>query len=440
MGEKSVCLQVYSCFLLLLAGFVFFPQPCLAGDEFSFDPDEFEKKNLQWGGYGELKAEHMDINQGSAFSLLNFFDSPISTLDRMSGTLQIDGSYSYGIAGVHWTLQAMGQQDDIGWYDRADIFEAYVSLQPTPHVRVDIGKKSYKWGKGYAWNPVGFLNRPKDINNPEESLEGYNIVEIDSIKSFSGPLRTLAFTAVALPVRQGVNEDFGEINNINLAAKLYFLYRDTDIDLVFYTGNSRSSRYGIDFSRNLASNFEIHGELAWTPQQKNIFLMQDGSVVAREESSMSALLGLRYLSENDITSIVEYYYAESGYSETDMDRFFQLIEDGHNLFLQSADTAFLDRARDLSLKGYGKPQPGRNYLYGKFTWKEPFDMLYLTPGLTTVVNLDDQSCSISPEVVYTGFTNWELRLRMTLLEGNGFTEFGEKLNSNKVELRVRYFF
>ncbi|HID01641.1 MAG TPA: hypothetical protein EYP18_00305, partial [Desulfobacterales bacterium] len=85
-------------------------------------------------------------------------------------------------------------------------------------------------------------------------------------------------------------------------------------------------------------------------------------------------------------------------------------------------------------------QPGRQYLYAKVTKKEPFDILYFTPGVTTIINLEDKSYSISPEMVYRGFTNWEIRLRFSLLDGGNSTEFGEKTNSNKVELRARYFF
>ncbi len=94
----------------------------------------------------------------------------------------------------------------------------------------------------------------------------------------------------------------------------------------------------------------------------------------------------------------------------------------------------------MSLRGYGKPQPGRNYIYGRFSQKEPLDILYFSPAVTAIYNIDDTSYSLSPEMVYTGFTNVELRLRFTYLEGPSFSEYGEKMNSNKLELRMRYFF
>ncbi len=428
----SVCFLV--CLLLLI------PIIVHGEDEFSFELDEIEKKPLQWGGYAELKWEHMKINQGSAFSSLNLSDPSLSTRDRFSGSLQIDGRYDQGIISLNWTLKAAAQQDDLGWADTTDIYETYVSIKPTPHFTGGLGKKAYKWGKGYAWDPVGFINRRKDPNDPEEALEGYITGEIDLIKSFAGPLQTAALTTVILPVWDEVNDDFGEINNVNLAVKLYLLYYDTDIDLIYYSGNSRSTRYGLDFSRNLATNFEIHGEFAYIPDQKRVRLLADYSVLVEEISATSWLLGLRYLSENDLTSIIEYYHNDAGYSKEDMDHFFQLIAEGENQFIAARDDSLLSKAQDLSLKGYGRPQPGRNYLYTKFSQKEPYDILYLSPGLTTIVNLDDSSFSVTPEVVYTGITNWEMRLRFSYFGGGKSSEYGEKLYRNKLEVRLRYFF
>ncbi len=381
----------------------------------------------------------MDINQGSVFSRLNLTDPGISTFDRLTGSIQLDGSYEQGISSLNWQLVAAAQQDTLGWADLADINSAYLSVKPNVSLALSLGKKSYMWGKGYAWNPAGFINRHKDPNNPENSLEGYVTLESDYIKSFQGSLQTAALTLALLPVWEDINEDFGESNNVNLAAKLYFLYLDTDIDLILLAGNSRSNRVGLDFSTNLAPHFEIHGEAAYIPELQKIVLHGDSSSSIDTNTAFSTLLGIRYLSENDVTSIIEYYYNGGGYSEEEMSRFYHVAETG---FTQNPalGTTLLDKARELSLKGYGRPQPGRHYLYAKFTRKEPFDILYFTPGLTTMVNLEDHSYSIIPEGIYTGLTNWEFRLRFSLLNGGTHTEYGEKLNSNKLELRIRYFF
>ncbi len=333
-----------------------------------------------------------------------------------------------------------GQQDDLGWHDMADVFAAYANIKPSPYATVSLGKKPYKWGKGYAWNPVGFINRRKDPNNPDESLEGYLTAEADFIKSFAGQLQTVALTTVLLPVYDEINDDFGQQDKLNLAAKLYFLVLDTDIDLLLLTGDSRSTSYGIDFSKNLATNFEIHGELAWTLDQQKFTIQEEGTLISGQDDVLSWLLGIRYLSENDITSIIEYYHNDGGYTEGEMSSFFHFAIEAGEDFQQTASRLLLDRALDASLKGYGRPQPGRNYLYSRFSQKESFDILYFTPALTTIINLDDESYTLTPELIYSGFTNWEMRLRFSYLNGGTYTEYGEKQNSSKLEFRLRYFF
>ncbi|MFO7605088.1 MAG: hypothetical protein R6W72_02125 [Desulfurivibrionaceae bacterium] len=401
---------------------------------------EFEKKPFEWGGYLELKFEHSDLNQDGVLYSASFHNDRRSTLDRFATTLQLDGSYAKGIASFNWLGQATARQDDISWDDKADIFEAYASIKPTPVATVDLGKKVFRWGKGYAWNPAGFIARPKDPLNPEEALEGYVGAGLDLVKSFSGPLRTAALTTVVLPVWPGVNEDFGEVNQTNLAAKLYLLYRDTDFDFIWYSGDSRPAGYGMDFSRNVTPNFEIHGELAHVPKQETMALAADGSIAPRKRADTSYLLGLRYLTKNELTTIIEFYHNDDGYTGAELDLYYQLLVDAEKLFSDSGDQTLFRKAAAAGLNGYRKPQPGRNYLYVKFSLKEPYDLLYFIPGATAIVNLDDNSYSLSPEAVYTGFTNWEMRLRFSIINGGVFTENGEKQNSNKLELRVRYFF
>jgi hypothetical protein len=414
------------------------PTVC-AGEEFGFNLAEFEKKELEWGGYLELKGEHLELHENSALGILRFYRDRPSTLDRFSTTLQLDGSFSRGAATLNWVLQGSAAQDDADWEDTAEVFEGYASLKASPHATFDLGKKVFKWGKGYAWNPAGFIDRAKDPDDPEQALEGFIGAGADLIKSFAGPLRNLAFTAVILPVWRGINEDFGDRDQVNLAAKLYLLYRDTDLDFIWYTGNSRSSRYGFDFSRNLATNLEIHGEVAHIPKQPKNILQPDNRVELREVTDTSYLLGVRYLGENDLTTIIEYYHNDDGYSEEELGRFYALVAEGYSRFLSSGSTTLLDQAAGLS-QLYGRPQAGRNYLYARAVQKEPFDLLYFAPAITAIVNLDDRSFSVSPEAVYTGFTNWEMRLRFSLINGGYHTEHAEKQNSSRLELRLRYFF
>ncbi|MCB2215206.1 hypothetical protein [Desulfofustis glycolicus] len=414
--------------LLLGTGLALLTGPAAAADTFSFDVEEFSRKPYDFNGYAELKAEHEAIDESGALGRIDGSEPLDSTRQRATGTVQFSGTYRWSQASFNWLLTAAGQQASDGWHDTADVYEAFFDVTPATNTTATIGKTSYNWGTGYAWNPVGFINRPKDPGDPEESREGYLTMAAETIKSFDGALRNVAVTGVLLPVLSGVNEDFGAADQLDLAVKVYLLLLDTDIDLVALIGDDQTSRFGIDFSRNLTTNFEVHGEIAYRHETTKVVLSPDGSVVRRSESASSWLLGLRHLSTFELTTIIEYYHNGGGYSDEELSRFYRLV-----------DTA-PQQARSLARSGYGRPFAGRDYLYARFSVKEPFDLLYLTPALTTIVNIADGSFSLAPELMYTGFTNWELRLRVTLLAGEAGTEYGEKANDARAELRLRYYF
>jgi hypothetical protein len=415
------------------------PAPLLAED-FSFDVEEFEKKSLETGGYAEFKWEHINLNEQGALDWLNRYDDPANTLDRLSATVQLKGSYVKEIVSLNWLLNASGYWSEDEWDDEVDVFETYGFLKPTDNFNISLGKKAYKWGKGYAWNPTGFLNRMKDPNNPDEALEGYITAEAEVIKSFTGNLKTLALTTVLLPVTDDFNDDFGKEADTNIAARMYLLLFDTDLDMMFYTGDSKSTRFGVDFSRNITSNFEVHGEYAYFPEWEKVYLQGNGNSTWREEAVHSYLFGIRHLTEFNLTSIIEYYHNGGGYSSDELDEFYDLVNQGAAEFNETAVDSLLQKAKKLGQQGYTKPYLGTDYLYGRFSFKEPWDILYFTPALTVIYNLDDESYTITPELIYTGFTNWEFRLRFSMLGGGDATEYGEKLNQNKVELRVRWFY
>ncbi len=416
------------------------PVLAVAGEDFSLELSEFEKKPCTIGGFAEIRWERMDIREDGAAAFLNFHDTPISTLNRLTTALQFKGSYTQGIAGFNWLAAASASQDDLGWADSLDLYEGYLALHPTPAINAAAGKKAYTWGKGYAWNPVGFINRTKDPNNPEEALEGFVTAEAEWIRSFSGDLRNVALTSVLLPVEGDLNDDYGSEGHVNLAAKLYLLYLDTDFDFIAYTGDSRTNRFGFDFSRNITSNFEIHGEIAHLTDLDRPVLQEGREISVETDDITSVLVGIRHLSSHDLTSIIEYYHNGGGYSAEEMSRFYDRVDEAEGQLTNSGDDDLLGVMTQLGARGYTRPYAGKEYLYARISQKEPFDILYFTPAMTTIVNLDDGSFSATPELTYTGFTNWELQLRYAILEGDANREYGEKQNSNKIELRVRYFF
>jgi hypothetical protein len=404
----------------------------LSAEEFSFDVEEFEKSPWSLDGYVQGNLLYTDPNHGSDFHRLASLGKDPED-GRFQGGLGLQAGLTYQRGPFKAYALSMMTEDYSGddWTGDAILYEGNLSLQLNPNVYFTLGKTLLRWGKGYAWTPTNFVARDKSPSDPDLALEGYWLGLAEFVKSFPGPLKTLAFTGVILPVSDGVNGDFGQKGHIDVAGKLYLLLYDTDIDIIALSDGSRTASYGLTASRNLTTNLEIHGELALVTDFERKVVDVDGTVAVEEDDAWSYLIGLRYLAPTDTTFIVEYFHNGKGYSGKESGRFFD--------FVNGEDDARLAASRP-SITGYQRPHFMQNYLYLKASQKEPFGWLYVAPSLFTIVNLDDGSFSLTPEVTYTKFDNLELRFRLSYLDGSDGSEYGEKASNWLAELRVRYFF
>ncbi len=435
---------------LLLCSSLFFLSalPLYAQGEYEIDLSEIEKeiertveKPYSLGGFVEFEPTLFGLDQDAAFYRLRFFDRDEGTiLDQYNFRLRPEGTYRKGMLSLSARLDTLVEYNYQGRDSETQLFEGFASLKPHPSFTLDVGKKVVKWGKGYAWNPVAFIDRPKDPEDPEEALEGFYLATANIIRSFAGSLRTVSLTPVLLPVSDEVNEEFGEPSHLNFAAKLYLLLYDTDIDFLVFTGGSRTTRYGVDFAKNLRPNFEIHGEWALINNFETMVINEQGERSLRTADVMSYLVGLRYLTQQETTFILEYYRNGTGFTRAEMGDFFQFVDTSYRTFVQTGEESGLRRGLQLAEGAYGRPNPMRHYLYFRASQKEPFDILYFTPALTSIVNVTDGGFVLIPELAYSPRTNLELRLRGAILVGRQDTEYGEKQNDYRVELRVRYHF
>ena len=436
-GRGGIMSRTQILFTLLLT--IFISSESFA-EEYKFEVSEIEKKPYFMGGYLEFRPDLFVLDKDAALYKLNFFNrNEGNTIEHYNGRLWIEGSYEKGIIGLFLKTNLGLGYSYQGWDDETRIYEGYLSLKPSSSLTIDLGKRTFLWGKGYAWNPVAFVDRPKNLDDSDLPREGFIAVTADYIKSFSGPLKTLSVAPVIFPVYHHVNKTFGEINHINVAGRVYFLFYDTDIDFLFLTGESKTNRFGLDFSRNITTNLEIHGEFAFINSHKKKVVGSNGKVSESEFDAKSYLLGIRYLTPWEMTCILEYYHNGAGYSHSEMNDFFSFIDKGFDQFLTSGNTKLLKKAGGLNQGNFGVISPMKDYLYLRISQKESFNILYFTPAITGIMNLDG-SFSISPELLYGGIKNWEFRLKGFAFVGSKRTEFGEKQNNYRVELRVRYYF
>jgi hypothetical protein len=411
-----------------------------AEPDLDFSIPEAESKFFEFGGYLEGKETVLGLNKDSLLYRQKYAGQHTADTQFVSGLGgKLEGKAQTGIATAYARFRLDGQKDVAEGWTWANTFEeAYLSLKPAHSVTLEAGKRVMKWGKGYAWNPVGFVSRPKNPDEPEETLEGYGMLNADLIKSFDGPLQTLAFTPVVIPVTEFGNSEWGRGGAVAYGAKLYALFKDTDIDLMLLTGESTSTRAGMDFSRNVTTEFEVHGEAAMNFDTTRTISDSQGNLRTEHLDAASYLLGMRYLNSYDATFIFEYYHNGLGYSRSEASDYFDFVRNALAAFA-GGDPSKLKKSRSFS-QTYMTQNYGRDYLYLRVSQKEPFDILYLTPALTGMLNLNDQSFSLAPEITYSPTTNMEFRLKSTFTFGASASEYGEKINGSKTELRLRYYF
>ena len=268
----------------------------LHGDEYDFDMNSIEQKPYEYSGYLRLDEKAQRLN-GSGEEYQNQL--------RLEGLL--DFSYDYEDFSLKSSF--MGTRDYVDeTFSQSSICvnDFYVEKKLNANHSFLVGKESLAWGKGYFYNPVAFFDRPKDPMDPTQAREGFFMAKYGYNKSFQGELKNLSFDVAYLPSRNEINRDYGEfyneeVDSNNMAMRLYALAYDTDFDLIYSHSNVESDKIGFDFSKNLQTNFEIHGEYA------NVL-----------DAGNSYLLGLRYLTEFELTITSEYLYFSDGLNEEEL--------------------------------------------------------------------------------------------------------------------------
>lgn len=404
----------------------------------SFDPSAYDKKAFEWTGFIEARPERQWLRQGSAGYVLQYPGEVRRTANRLGGAAELSGVLRHRSLSFNFTGHASWLDEPRGSDDDSRMYEAYGGWQIDERNNVEVGKRALRWGKGYAWSPVAFLERAKDPTDPELAREGFVMATAAWVRSFGGAVKTLSVTAAVVPTTSSLNADFGgaatNATHTNPALKLYGLVYDTDIDLIWASRGSRGPRFGIDFSRNLGRQLEVHGEWARVADAPRAVLAAGNALQVQTRTYDSGLIGLRYLTKRDATIIFELYRNGGGYATEELSAFYDLVR-------ASATNPVLSQAANrAAAQGYNRPNAAQRYVYLRMSQKEPFDILDFTPSVSLIANTSDRSWSLIPELLYTGVKNFELRVRVALNRGDAGSEYGERVVRSRVELRARLYF
>ena len=298
------------------------------------------------------------------------------------------------------------------------------------------------WGKGHAWNPLSFLDSPRDPLDPDMPHTGLIFLGTEYEREFPpgpDPLQGLTFTSVIFPVQEKINEEFGHPNHWNMAGKLSLLFWNTEIDWVVLKGKSRPERYGFDFSRKLNPFLELYADYWTSPQYEKVFLDQSGKLWKTEYTAFCSSGGLRYERWGTCWT-VEYYRNKAGFNPEEMDSYYNYLQTVVDGYPKEGGAEAGQRMVILSKAYYQHPTPMQEYAYTQILTRAPLGIQHLTCSIAGVWNLQDQSYAICPGLRYDSKPNLNVGLKSTFWQGNPHTEFGEKINHWIVEASLTYSF
>ncbi len=404
-------------------------------EENDFEAPIEEERKLEWNGNLDVKYMLFNMDQESAQYRLQFFKNPPSSslLSQYKLEPYLNAEYRTSDLGFFLKTHATYYSDENASFD---LFEAYASYNPNFNTNLQAGKKVYNWGKGYAFNPVGFVNPIKDPENPELAQAGLLSANIEYVKSFSSEaLQSFSVLGIIIPGTNVNGTLFGEAKNTDVAIKTSFLLYDTDIDFLAYQSENKPRRFGFDFSRNIQENIEIHGELSFN-QGVEKFTILNNVLSSNRVDRYSYLLGLRYLDASNTTIIAEYYHNGVGLNIDEYVRYSEFLNNGAD----NIDPIIKQQTLGISQTYFRGTTLMQDYIYFKISHPEPFDWLYFTPSLYTIYNLADNSFLLSFQLSYKPVTNIDFIFWVTTFTGDETSEYGSKQVQQRIELWMRVFF
>ena len=405
---------------------------------YSFDTSGFKAKPLDASASIELYPTLILYDRTAPLYSLKFRTGNRSNTDNYNLKTEAYLQYQHKpfLAFVSGVLNGayIRQDDCLSWNNK--IYEGYLKYTPNPSLLLLVGKRLFQWGKGYAFNPVSFAGRSKDLNDIDAKLEGYWNLSFEYVKSLDSPISSVALTGAFLPVYDLVNKDYLPDTTLAGIAQLYMLLLNTDVDMCFFADNRSDFKTGVDFSRNIFPDWEIHGEGAFIKNSSSTVFADESTMVNQSHPAYNLVAGTRYLAPFNTTFILEYLHVGSGYSRDEMSGYYKAI----NYANASGDPQRIQSILGVSTKYYSAQFITTHYVFFKASHPDPFNFVYFTPSIYAIVNILDRSMMAGSEMTYSRSRNLLLTGRYVAFFGDNETEYGSKLAQHRVELRAKWSF
>lgn len=391
--------------------------------------------------------EILDLERGYNFTSFNLF-CDADWKNKIKGHLNLHAFYDT-------------QEGDSIRDVKVNINELFFNFFLGERLELDLGKEIIKWGTGYAWNPTAVISPLKNSQDAQDRLERLSGLEMVKLNLFLGGF---TITGVALPELDFPREQayLPRWKSTEWAGKIYRLIKDVDLSLVVFGSKDSKTVVGMNFSRVLGNNLELHGEMASKEGSENFYLEKkseeytvNGKLVPRVyEYSQSRkderkiysqyVLGSQYTFQNGINLALEYFHNDEGYNNRQWSEIIEFLKYSNQAL--NDDQYTLENGENMGniylsgANGYLNSLTGvrRNYLFLRGYIPGIFRQSNLE--IILLNSLDDGSSVIIPTLSYEPLGYLSLYLLTNIFLGDGESEFGILYENYTVNLGVKLFF
>jgi len=312
-----------------------------------------------------------------------------------------------------------------------------------------IGKQNLQEGVGLSYNPTDFLAQEKEMDYSKREEERKKEREGDYLIRLEKITEGLTLSLLLAPRIDNLQKE-----GTRGIIKLYSLVGNTDIAVSYLNGKLPKS--GINLSSVIGSNIEFHTEAGLNKGSNRKFLRKKKEVGPpnsgvygyeiydpEEDDKVftKALVGGHYTFCNKTNLIVEYFFNEDGYSQSEWDDFIGLVKDA-NLKFKEPPAGFSNGlfAENLRLANACMTFRSlrKNYLFFRLSNPEIFN--YYDGQLSMLLNIDDGSMAIMPSIDYKKFGDIVVRFGLNWFSGDPKSEFNLVPYTSEFQLGARYFF
>ncbi len=310
------------------------------------------------------------------------------------------------------------------------ILKASINWYINDSLTATAGRQYLFSGYGYGWNPISFTGASKNPFNPKAGLIGVDAV---TLEFNGGNTITAGASGIYRPENYAAGIDYKDIQGFAELTFSFPLIEITIDGLYNYvpegTVNSFVPSAGTGFMLD-TGGIGIYGEGALLEGSRIKYPDAYGNLTLKTSIQFNALAGLQYTFPWDMNIIAEYYYNGEGFSLTERQNYYNLVQAYGSSYLP-ADTASMMRPGYFS----------RHYIL--LYLMQPIYSINTNVSLSVLFSPDSRGLSIMPLFSYEASGN-------ITIEGSwlGFTDIGDNYYSetyflpvkNMVQLKLKYSF